>query len=114
MSELLFEGYGVPKVAYGVDGLFSAYKNHHDSPTKLIISTGFHTVAFIPVVNNKIVTEAVRRLNIGGFQLTNYIYRSMQLKYPSHVNSITVGRSEEIMHDHCRIAKDYTEDLNKW
>ena len=28
MSELLFECYGIPKVTYGVDSLFSLYKNH--------------------------------------------------------------------------------------
>lgn len=33
MSELLFECYHVPSVAYGIDSLFSYYNNHH-SPRK--------------------------------------------------------------------------------
>ena len=105
MSELLFEGYSVPKVAYGVDGLFSAYFNRDRDKGLtdcLIISIGFHTVSFIPVVDGAIATDGVRRLNIGGFQLINFTCRSMQLKYPQHVNSITIGRAEEILHNHCR------------
>jgi len=123
MNELLFEAYSVPKVAYGIDGLFSAYFNDEDdesvkaaraTKTRLVISAGFHTVSFLPVVEGRVAYDAVRRLNIGGFHLTNYIYRSMQLKYPSHVNSITIGRSEEIIQQHCRIAQDYTDELKKW
>ena len=34
MSELLFECYHVPSVAYGIDSLFSLY-NNHPSPSKL-------------------------------------------------------------------------------
>ena len=39
---------------------------------------------------------------------------SLQLKYPQHVNSITIGRAEEILHCHCRIATEYTHELNMW
>jgi len=119
MTELLFEGYSVPKVSYGLDALFSAYLNispAFDSKNSsfLVISVGFHTVTFIPVVEGVVATEGVRRVNIGGFHLTNYACRSMQLKYPQHVNSITIGRAEEILHCHCRIATEYTHELNMW
>ena len=36
MSELLFECYRVPQVAYGIDSLFSLYNNtHHPGKTLL-------------------------------------------------------------------------------
>ena len=96
-------------VSYGVDGLFGGYYNRDDdgnaaagSSTQMIVSAGFHTVSFLPVVGGVLATEAVRRLNIGGFHLINYVWRSMQLKYPAHVNSITIGRAEEILQHHCR------------
>ena len=114
MNELLFEAYNVPRVAYGVDGLFSAFYNAESAPTKLIVSVGFHTVSFIPVVEGAVAARGVRRINLGGFQLTNYLWRSLQLKYPTHVNNITVGRAEEILHRHCQVAKDYQEELNQW
>ena len=44
MNELLFENYMVPKVTYGIDGLFSLYKNQpnfaKDMATAMVISLG--------------------------------------------------------------------------
>ena len=44
MNELLFENYMVPKVTYGIDGLFSLYKNQpnfaKDKSTAMVISLG--------------------------------------------------------------------------
>ena len=121
MNELMFECYSVPSVAYGVDALFSLYENNNITdnkaqglPDALVISIGFHTIHIIPIVDGELVSEGVRRINIGGFHLTNYGLKAMQLKYPSHVNNITVGRAEEILQDHCHIAKDYNEELRNW
>lgn len=95
MNELLFECYNVPKVAYGVDSLFSFHQNSQksqDGPeTALIIGGGFHTIHFIPVIEGEISWSGVRRLNIGGFHLTNFLHRGLQLKYSAHVNNITVS-----------------------
>ena len=47
--------------------MFSAYFNRDRDKGLtdcLIISIGFHTVSFIPVVNGAIATDGVRRLNI--------------------------------------------------
>ncbi|CAH2043689.1 unnamed protein product, partial [Iphiclides podalirius] len=79
MSELLFEGYGVPAVSYGIDSLFSMYKN-----------------------------------DIGGSEITCYLHKLLQLKYPVHVNAITMSRIEEILHEHCSIALDYQDEIKKW
>ena len=91
MSELLFEGYSAPKVCYGVDALFSLFRNgvSHDA---LVISLGYHAVHVIPVLDGAIDSQGLRRINVGGCQLAGYLQRSMQLKYPAHVNSITVSR----------------------
>ena len=121
MNELMFECYSVPSVAYGVDALFSLYKNHSSIndgsatlPDALVVSIGFHTIHIIPIIDGEMITEGIRRINIGGFHLTNYGLKAMQLKYPSHVNNITVGRAEEILQDHCHIATDYNDELRNW
>lgn len=58
MSELLFECYGVPRVAYGVDSLFSFYHNSvrdgADLPsTGLVLSSGYHCSHVLPVINGR-------------------------------------------------------------
>lgn len=113
MSELLFECYNVPSVAYGVDGLFS-YKHSNGAKDGLIINCGYTTTHVIPVVNHKVIGEKARRINIGGYHMINYLHRLLQLKYPVHVNSITISRVEELLNGYCSIAYDYMEELKKW
>lgn len=36
-----------------------------------------------------------------------YLHKLLQLKYPVHVNAITMSRAEELLHEHCSIALDY-------
>lgn len=114
MSELLFECYQVPSVFYGIDSLFSYNFNDDINGTSLIISLGFYTTHIIPLIDGQVVTEKVRRINVGGYHMLTYMHRLMQLKYPMHVNNITLSRIEELLHEHCSISNDYIEDLKKW
>ncbi|XP_017856266.1 PREDICTED: actin-related protein 5 [Drosophila arizonae] len=116
MSELLFECYSVPAVSYGIDALYSWH--HHQQQHKkvvdaLIISFGYSTTHVIPVLGGKMQLQHVRRLNVGGFHINNYLFRLMQMKYPVHLNAIS-SRIEKLVHEHCHIAQDYKEELMKW
>lgn len=112
MSELLFECYDTPSVCYGIDSLFSFHQNKHESG--LVISCGYHSTHVIPVLNGKMITEKTRRINIGGYHMITYMYRLLQLKYPVHVNAITLSRVEELLHEHSSIVVNYIDDLKKW
>ncbi|XP_034834357.1 actin-related protein 5 [Maniola hyperantus] len=113
MSELLFEGYGVPAVSYGVDSLFSLYRNDIGD-TALIVNCGYHSIHIIPVVKGKVVAEHARRINLGGSEIVCYMHKLLQLKYPVHVNAITMSRIEEILHEHSTIALDYQQEIRRW
>lgn len=114
MSELLFECYQVPSVFYGIDSLFSFNFNDSIKSTALIISIGYSATHVVPFIDGRHVTEKMRRINVGGFHILNYMHRLLQLKYPMHVNNITLSRIEELLQEHCRISYDYTDDLKKW
>lgn len=115
MSELLFECYNVPSICYGVDSLF-AY--HYSQPEPccdaLIVSFGYHTIHVIPLLNGQTVFANTRRLNIGGYHVTSFLYRILQLKYPAHSAAITLSRAEELLHAICLVALDYREELQRW
>lgn len=64
MSELLFEGYGIPGVCYGVDSLFSMYRNDIGD-TALIVNCGYHTIHIVPVLRGRVCVEQARRINLG-------------------------------------------------
>ena len=93
MGVLLFECYNVPLVAYGVDSLFS-YRHNKYKSDGLIISIGYHTTHIIPVIKGKVDCANTRRINVGGYHITSYMHRLLQLKYPVHVNAITPSRAE--------------------
>lgn len=115
MSELLFECYQVPSICYGVDSLFSYYKNMDGGMRDgLVVSFGYHSTTVIPVLNGSMVVDKARRLNLGGANMINFMHRLLQLKYPVHVNALTVSRAEELLHEHAEIAYDYAEQLRSW
>ncbi|KAH9503315.1 Nuclear actin-protein involved in chromatin remodeling [Bulinus truncatus] len=116
MSELLFECYHVPQVAYGVDSLFSLYYNHPspESADALVVDCGYQATHILPVVGGKIYPEQCRRINIGGGYIDWFLQRLLQLKYPGHMNAITISRVEEMIRDHCYMATDFLSELNQW
>ncbi|KAJ1522011.1 hypothetical protein ONE63_002333 [Megalurothrips usitatus] len=118
MSELLFECYGVPGVSYGVDALFSYHslseRNQQQSRSGMIISLGYQTIHIIPIINGLVDTAHIRRINIGGFHVTSYMHRLLQLKYPVHFNAITLTRAEEIVHDYSKVLCEYGAVLGQW
>ncbi|XP_072753386.1 actin-related protein 5 [Anoplolepis gracilipes] len=113
MAELLFECYNVPSIAYGIDCLFS-YQHNNCPPDGLIVSIGYHTTHIIPILDGKADATNARRINVGGYHITSYMHRLLQLKYPVHVNAITPSRAEELIHEHSMIALNYQEELSKW
>ncbi|XP_068148676.1 actin-related protein 5 [Drosophila tropicalis] len=118
MSELLFECYEVPGVSYGIDALYSWEHYQQQQPKRgrdgLIISFGYSTTHVIPVLDGQLQLEHVRRLNVGGYHIITYLFRLMQMKYPVHINAITISRMEKLVHEHCHVATDYREELVKW
>ncbi|XP_030373567.1 actin-related protein 5 [Scaptodrosophila lebanonensis] len=117
MNELLFECYGVPSLTYGIDALYSWHHFQHERgkvADALIISFGYSTTHVIPVLDGKLQMQHVRRLNVGGYHIITFLFRLMQMKYPVHLNAITISRMEKLVHEHCHIAIDYKEELLKW
>lgn len=115
MAELLFETYGIPYLAFGVDAAFS-YKYNQQlgncGSDGLVVCAGFTTSHVIPVLKGEPVMEACSRTNIGGYHITDYMKRLLSLEYPRHVGSITWEKVEELKTSHCYIAPDYHSELD--
>ena len=62
----------------------------------LIVSFGYQTVHVLPVLDGRLQTRFTRRINSGGFQVDSFMQRLLQLKYPAHLNNITLSRAEVI------------------
>ncbi|KAA8539478.1 hypothetical protein F0562_026170 [Nyssa sinensis] len=114
MAELLFESYGVPSVAFGVDAAFS-YKYNQQlgfcDNDGLAICSGFTTSHVIPFVNGEPVYEACCRTNVGGYHVTDYLKQLLSLKYPHHMSRLTWEKVEDLKMEHCYIALDYASEV---
>ncbi|XP_044462492.1 actin-related protein 5 isoform X1 [Mangifera indica] len=110
MAELLFETYGVPSVAFGVDAAFSyKYNQQHGicGEDGLAICPGFSTTHVIPFVGGEPVYKGSCRTNIGGYHVTDYLKQLLSLKYPHHMARLTWEKVEDLKMEHCYIAPDY-------
>ena len=109
MSEILFEAYGAPSVAYGIDSLFSYQYN--GGKHGLVISSSYTATHLIPVINSKAVLSHATRLNWGRFQTSEYLLKLLRLKYPTFPGKISDPQAEDLVRDHCYISKDYETEL---
>lgn len=94
MSELLFECYGVQSVSYCVDGLLSYHHNNPTTQDGLLVNIGNCTTHVIPILNGFADPGSSRRIRIGGSHLTRFLWRWLQLRFPQHLNAITLSRAE--------------------
>ncbi|XP_047489285.1 actin-related protein 5-like [Penaeus chinensis] len=114
MSELLFECYGVPSISYCVDGLLSYHRNNLNRPDGLLVNIGNYTTHVTPVLDGFADAMNTRRIRMGGLHLTKFLWRWLQLRFPQHLNAVTLSRAEEILHTHMYIADDYMPEIAKW
>ncbi|KAI5407404.1 actin-related protein 5 isoform X1 [Lathyrus oleraceus] len=113
MAELLFETYGVPSIAFGVDASFSYKYNQQRSVCDkdgLAMCPGFATTHVIPFVDGEPIYKGSCRTNIGGFHVTDYLKQLLSLKYPYHLARFTWEKVEDLKMEHCYVAQDYVSE----
>ncbi|KAG2230003.1 hypothetical protein BDF21DRAFT_422391 [Thamnidium elegans] len=112
MTELLFEGYRAPSIAYGIDSLFSYHANGGTMEDGgIIISSGNTATHVIPTLGGKGVLSKTKRLAYGGTQSSEYMLKLMQLKYPTFPTKMSSGQAQDLVNHHAFVAKDYEANL---
>ncbi|KAK5998409.1 Actin-like protein arp5 [Cladobotryum mycophilum] len=109
MTEIIFECYGAPSLAYGIDSMFS-YR-HNKGKTGLVVSSSHTSTHVIPVYNSKAILSQAIRLNWGGYHNAEYLLKLMRLKYPSFPGKLNASQAEQMVQDHCYISKDYDREI---
>jgi actin-related protein 5 len=112
MSEILFECYGAPSVAFGIDSLFS-YR-YNGGRNGLVVSSSYTSTHIIPVINSKPLLSQATRLNWGRFHSAEYLLKLLRLKYPTFPGKITDPQAEDLVRDHCYLSLDYEQELSSY
>lgn len=110
MTEILFECYRAPSVAYGIDSLFS-YR-HNQGKTGVVVSSSHTSTHVIPVYNSKAMLAQAIRLNWGGYHQAEYLMKLIRLKYPSFNGKLHPSQAEHMLKDHCYVSNDFDKELS--
>ncbi|KAG6275387.1 hypothetical protein E4U48_002141 [Claviceps purpurea] len=112
MTEIIFECYGAPSVAYGIDSLFS-YR-HNKGNTGLVVSSSSTSTHIIPVYNAKAMLGQAVRLNWGGYHNAEYLLKLLRLKYPTFPGKLNASQAEYMIREHCYVSKNYDAEINSY
>ncbi|KAM0254987.1 hypothetical protein ACHAQJ_006215 [Trichoderma viride] len=112
MTEIIFECYGAPSLAYGIDSLFS-YR-HNKGKTGLVVSSSHTSTHIIPVYNSKAVLSQATRLNWGGYHNAEYLLKLIRLKYPAFTGKLNSSQAEHMVQDHFYVSKDYDSEIRNY
>ncbi|EIN13328.1 actin-like ATPase domain-containing protein [Punctularia strigosozonata HHB-11173 SS5] len=112
-SELMFELYSVPSLAYCVDAMMSFYKNNIPSPPTPFradgIAVSFNTAStsVIPILQGKGILSHAQRIPWGASQATDYLLKLLQLKYPTFPTRLTSSQANWMLREFCEFSTDY-------
>ncbi|KAI9836118.1 MAG: hypothetical protein M1819_001734 [Sarea resinae] len=112
MTEIIFECYSAPSLAYGVDSLFSY--DYNGGKTGLIVSSSHTSTHLIPVFDTKPLLPLASRLNWGGFQNADFLLKLLKLKYPTFPGKISDMQAEDMVREHCYVSQDYEKELSTY
>ncbi|KAL1635341.1 Actin-related protein 5 [Neofusicoccum ribis] len=112
MSEILFELYGAPSAAFGIDSLFSY--NYNNGKNGLVVSSSHTSTHLIPVVESKAMLTHATRINWGRYQSAEYLQKLLRLKYPAFPSKLTDIQAEDLVREHCYISQDYDGEISKY
>ncbi|KAI1828671.1 putative chromatin remodeling complex subunit [Xylaria intraflava] len=112
MNEIIFECYGAPSLATGIDSLFS-YR-YNNGQTGLVVSSSYSSTHIIPVYNSKAMLAQAIRLNWGGWHAAEYLLKLMRLKYPAFTGKLNASQAEHMLRDHCYVSKAYNDELRTY
>ena len=112
MSEILFECYSAPSVAYGIDSLFSYKFNKGNNG--LVISSAHSSTHVIPVLYGKPIMSSISRLNWGGYQGAEYLLKLLKLKYPSFPGKLTDYQAQHWVREHCYVSQEFDKEMQSF
>ncbi|ODV91199.1 hypothetical protein CANCADRAFT_51969 [Tortispora caseinolytica NRRL Y-17796] len=106
-DEIVFEEYEFNSLAKYPSAFYSAWNGPQ---CQLIIDCGFSSTNILPVYNNMVMLDAVRRIDIGGKLLTNWMKETISLRHYNVMDETFLVN--EIKESVCFVAKDYKQEFS--
>ena len=121
MNEVIFEHYGFGEYMRRPAAWFSGYmfeqevqrgerKALHGSCCT-VVDSGFSFTHIFPFVDGKCVKSGVKRVNVGGKLLTNYLKEVISYRQWNMMDEYKL--MDQVKEDLCFVSKDFQKDLQK-
>lgn len=108
MGQIIFEKFGYSSVMFESQALLSLISEGYQ--TGIVLDSGDGVSHCIPVVEGYVQTHAVRRLNLAGRHVTNYVVRLMMLRGYAFNSSADFETCREIKEAMCFASIDPKKD----
>lgn len=107
MAQLLFETFDTQAVSFNVTGVLSLYAT--GSRTGIVVESGDGVSHTVPVYDGYIVKHAIRKVDMGGSDLTDFMCRLLtnDRGYPGLSTASGRSAKEQL----CYVAADFNQEL---
>ncbi|ROT42868.1 Actin/actin-like protein [Sodiomyces alkalinus F11] len=127
-DQIVFEEYGFASYCRAIGSTFNAYHDIQgllqtprdpdtDTTPKvpaeivLVIDSGYSQTTVMPLLHGRPLHSAVRRLEVGGKLMTNYLTRLLSLRHYDMRNDVYIVN--EIKEKACYVSLDFASDLEQ-
>ena len=112
LNEILFEDFKFSSVLISLPSTFSSLYQHHTKPNHpccLVVDTGYSFTHIIPYYEGRVVTNGIRRIDVGGKLLTNHLKEIVSYRQ-LHVMDETFVMNQ-VKEEVCYVTQDLYKDM---
>lgn len=111
--QILFETFNLPKVAFGIDSLFSFYYNTqaNNKSNGIVINCSHEETDIIPIMEGQPILAECKRINWGGRHSVDFLNDILTLKYPYFPSKLSSFQYEYMYHNFCYTSGNYSKEL---
>ncbi|MHA1338446.1 MAG: hypothetical protein ACTSRZ_01810 [Promethearchaeota archaeon] len=104
MAEIMFEEFNVPSLIIGTQGSLALYAAGLD--TGCVVNIGHDITNIVPVYQNFILSHAISKFNIGGYDITTFLQNLFRKKRYNIPIDSEKEIADEIKNNFCSVSLD--------